>query len=225
MSVSRILAAAPGDLPIHPDAATARQWLITELSKPEYQAAKPNWFDRATKAFWDWLNSLIVAGDGGWPPLLIILVVVIVVGALAAAFWIFGMPRLNRRAGRSDALFAADDHRNADALRLAATAAAAGQDWSLAIEEAFRALAASLADRTVIAVHPGTTAREVAAIAGRAFGETADRLGRAAAAFDGVRYLGAAGDKANYVEIRELDAALLARRPDALAAASALDAQ
>jgi hypothetical protein len=46
-------------IPVDPDSPEAKQWLIDELSKPQYQAAKPTWFDLLAKSINDWLSSLV----------------------------------------------------------------------------------------------------------------------------------------------------------------------
>ena len=183
----------PRDVPVDPDAAQAQQWLINELAKPQYRAAQPTWFDRLSSAFWDWLKSLRLGdGIGAQGPILIVAAIVIV-AALVTAFFIFGPPRFNRRSGVSVALFGGDDNRTAADLRRAAEDAAARGDWTVAIEEMFRSIARGLAERTILTVSPGTTARDFAVRAGAAMPTFADRLRAVAVVFDGVRYLDRVG--------------------------------
>lgn len=183
----------PRDVPVDPDAAQAQQWLINELAKPQYRAAQPTWFDRLSSAFWDWLKSLRLGdGIGAQGPILIVAAIVIV-AALVTAFFIFGPPRFNRRSSVSAALFGGDDNRTAADLRRAAEDAAARGDWTVAIEEMFRSIARGLAERTILTVSPGTTARDFAVRAGAAMPPFADRLRAAAVVFDGVRYLDRVG--------------------------------
>ncbi|MEO7123581.1 MAG: DUF4129 domain-containing protein [Lacisediminihabitans sp.] len=210
------------DIPVDPDAAEARRWIIAELSKPAYQAAQPSWFDRLSSAIWNWLTSLHFA-DGGasWPIMLISIVVV--AAAVIAAFLIFGAPRRNRRSAVTGALFGEDDVRSADAMRAAAAAAASHGDWTLAIEELFRAIARDLADRTIVTTNPGTTARDFALRAGKPFPDLASRLTDAASTFDLVRYLGRAGSEEAYLRLADLDTTLRSTRPalDALVGSNA----
>ena len=176
-------------IPVDPTAPEARRWLQEELAKAPYEAARPTWFDRLSKAFFDWLESLTApSGDGlgAWIPLII---TVIVVAVLVTAFLIFGLPRLNRRSRLTPELFGEDDRRSADDMRRAARAAAASGDWSLACQEQFRAIARSLAERTVLVVTPGTTAHHFARRAQAAFPAESARLEEAADLFDRVRYL------------------------------------
>ncbi len=201
------------DVPVDPDSAEAQRWVIQELSKPEYRAAQPTWFDRASKAFLDWLQSLkIDSGPGVQGPILI-LALIVIVAALVAAFFIFGAPRLNRRSAASGILFGDNDARDAAAMRRAAEDAAGRSDWVLAIEEIFRSIARGLAERTLVTVSPGTTARGFAARAGIVLPGFAERLSTAASAFDDVRYLGREGTESVYSDAARLEKDLRALRP------------
>ena len=200
-------------IPVDPNAPDAQQWLRDELAKAPYQAAKPTWFDRLSKAFFDWINSLTTPtgeGFGSWIPVILTLVVV---AALVAVFLIFGQPRLNQRSQLRAELFGEDDRRSADDMRRSAVAAAAGGDWSLASQEMFRALARGLAERTVLVVTPGTTAHSWAARAADAFPAERGRLPRAAEVFDQVRYLGVAGTQQGYLTVAALESDLRGARP------------
>ncbi|WP_368498951.1 DUF4129 domain-containing protein [Herbiconiux sp. A18JL235] len=216
--VTRLVAAPP----VEPDADQARDWIVTELGKPPYQAARPTWFDQVSKAIGDWLGSLRVpdgSGLGGLVPLIVVIVVVVLI---VVAFLVFGRPRLNRRSRfEAGALFGADDTRSAAELRAAAHRAAAEGDFDTAIEEAFRALARQLAERTVVFTAPGTTAQDFAARASRAFPASASELEACAGLFDEVRYLDVPGTRAGYDRVRALDDRVRAERPAALDAVEA----
>ncbi|MFC6354832.1 DUF4129 domain-containing protein [Luethyella okanaganae] len=208
-----VLGMATIDVPVDPEAPEARQWLIDELAKPPYQAAKPSLFDHASKAVWDWLNSLFVpTGDAfdGWLPILVVGVVVVLI---AVAFLVFGLPRLNRRSRTAIPLFGIDERRSAGDIRQAARAAAASGDWSLAIEEQFRAIASDLSSRTILNVTPGTTANEFARAAAYSFPAEREGLRTAAAAFDEVRYLDRAGTEDGFRHVLALDERLRTTRP------------
>lgn len=208
-----ILPALPWDVPVDPDAPDATEWLITELSKPEYQAAKPTLFDRIAQAIGDWLDSLQLGSAEGPPALGFGVVAAIVVAAVVVAFLVFGLPRLNRRSTVTGALFGDDDARSAARIRQDAERAAAAGDYSAAIVDMFRSLARGLAERTLVSTTPGTTARDFAARAGATFPALADRLATAAVSFDGVRYLGRTGTADEYRDIAALEAALRAASP------------
>ena len=205
-------------VPVDPDAPQAHDWLVQELAKPEYQAAKPTWFDLASKAVQDWLASLFTTGSGSFNGILLVVIVLLAGALLAVAFVVFGLPRFNRRSRlKDDALFGAGDTRDAAALRSSAERAARAGDWTLAVEERFRAIAQSLDERTIVMLTPGTTANDFAARASAAVPPERQRLATAARIFDGVRYLGRSASPDQYDELVALDTALQAARASALA--------
>ena len=204
----------PVDVPVDPGADEARDLLVEELAKREYQAAKPTWFDEFVRSFTEWLDGLTLQDGGTGTPSGGILVVAIVIAALLViAFLVFGLPRLNRRSAVTGALFGEDDARSASEMRTAAEAAASAGDYSLATTEMFRAVARGLAERTVLTTSPGTTAHDFGARAGRAFPDRAEALQDAAAAFDDVRYLDREGTQSRYREVAALERALRTARP------------
>ena len=202
------------DVPVDPSSPQAQDWLRNELAKPEYQAARPTWLDVASKTVQDWLFSLFSSPKGAAGTVLLLVVVLLIAALIVGAFVIYGLPRLNRRAasGRR-ALFGSDDTRSADELRRSAADAARESDWSLAIEEQFRAIAAALDERTLVEVRPGTTATEFAARAAQAAAALATELRQAARTFDEVRYLDRPGSEAGYQQLVALDAQLQRVRP------------
>ena len=216
-----MIAAWPLDVPVDPDSPEAREWIIRELSRPEYRAAQPTWFDRLSSAFWDWVTSLKF-GDGvaTQAPLLAIALIV-VVAAVVAAFLIFGPPRLGRRSAVTGALFGEDDSRSAADIRKAAEDAASRAQWTVAIEEMFRAIARGLAERTIVTTSPGSTARAFAAAAGSRLPTFADALATAAVTFDDVRYLGRDGQEQSYRAMAALERELRSTRPALTAAIGA----
>lgn len=201
------------DVPVDPDADQAREWIIRELSKPPYRAAEPTWFDQLASAFWDWLSSLEF-GSTGAPGLIWALIAVLVIGSLVAVYFLFGAPRRNRRASVTGVLFGADDQRDSAALRRSAADAAASDDFELAIEELFRAIARGLTERSVVDTFPGTTASAFAASAAQHFARVRDALSTSARDFDDVRYLGRPGTESSYRRMLELDSTLQASTPD-----------
>lgn len=206
----------PIRIPVDPDAPTARQWLTDELRNPAYRAAEPTWFDRASKAVQDWLGSLLNPSGGDFSALVPLVVTVLVAALIVAAFLIFGIPRLNRRSAGDGVVLGADDRRTVAQIRAAAATAARAEDWAVAIVETFRAIARGLSERTVITIFPGTTAREVAVQAARAFPEAGPAVRQAATAFDSVRYQGGAGSREGYQAIAALDRSLAMARPRTL---------
>jgi hypothetical protein len=214
------IASVSTDVPLDPDADEARKWILEELSDPRYESAKPTWFDQLSSAFLEWLGSLFEGSVGGPSGLLLGVLIAIIVAALVAAFLIFGRPALNRRSTVSRALFGRDDERSAEEMRRAGDAAASVGDWSLAIEECFRAIARGLAERTIVATTPGTTAHGFASRAGTAFPALAVDLETAATAFDRVRYLGEPGEEADYRAVAALEGELRSARAPLPAAAA-----
>lgn len=213
-----MIAALPLDVPVDPGAPEARRWLVDELARPEYQAARPSWFDRAAKAVWDWLASLTAPSSGGWDGLLVVVLALLVAGVLTVVLLVYGRPRLNRR--RRSPLRPEADERGARELRRSAEAAAARGDWVAAIEERFRALAVALDERTLVRLGRGTTAQAFAASAARVFPDRGRALRDAADAFDAVRYLGRPGTAEQYAAIAALDAGLESTRAAEAAVAS-----
>lgn len=196
------------DVPVVPDAPEARDWLLEELSKPEYAAAQPSLFDLLSQEFYAWLVRLFQPGESvplDWLP---VAIVALVVAALVAALLIWGVPRVNRRSRAATGLFGDDDRRTSAELRSAAARAAGAGDWTLAVLEQFRAVARGLAERTIVLVSPGTTAHDFAGRASAAFPTASDDLADAADGFDGVRYLGRDGTPDQYERLRALDGRL-----------------
>ncbi len=83
-----LLSALRLDVPVDPSSPQAQDWLRNELAKPEYQAAKPTWFDLASKAVQDWLGSLFNGPTGDAGPVLLLVVVLVVAALIVAAFLI-----------------------------------------------------------------------------------------------------------------------------------------
>lgn len=202
------------DIPVDPSGPQAQEWIREELARPEYQAAKPTWFDIASKAVQDWIDSLLQGPTGDAGPVLLLVAVLIVAGLIVTAFVIFGRPRVNRRSSlERRPLFGADDTRTARELRASAQEAAERADWVLAIEEQFRAIAVGLDERTLVSVTPGTTATHFAVAAATVLPAEREQLAEAARSFDAVRYLGRAGSSAAYQQLVALDQRLQQARP------------
>lgn len=213
------LGASPGarwgvlaDVPVEPDADTARLWLKEELLDPVY-LDDPSLLAR----FLDWLSGLFddVRVLDVNPVVASAVIVGLVLVVAAIAYVVAGPVRVSRRARASVAVFE-DDERSAADLRAAADSAAAAGDWGTAVVERYRAVVRSLEERVLLDPRPGRTAHEAAAAAALRLPALTDRLGAGARLFDDVRYgkvsVGPAADQA----LRELDAAVLATRPTPL---------
>lgn len=207
------------EAPLDPDRDEARRLLEEELARARYQEGQgggrpevPEWLQELYRWLQRLLDSLTGTGSvPGW----IVLLVVVGVAVVLVAFLVFGMPRLRARSrvASADALFEADDHRDAAAIRRDAETAAHAGRWAEAIAERFRAVARSLHERTLVTTVPGSTAHDVARRAATPLPEHAGRLELAADDFDAVRYLGDAGDRERYARLVELDEAVQRARP------------
>lgn len=208
------------DIPVDPSSPEAQEWLREELARPEYQSAKPTWFDLASKAVQDWLASLFQGPGGDAGPVLLLVVVLVIAGLIVTAFFVFGRPRPNRRSALDRrSLFGADEVRTAADLRASAERAARAGDWVVAVEEQFRAIAASLDERTLVRVTPGTTATEFSLSAAQVAPEEGEALRQAARSFDDVRYLDRPGTESVFQQLVALDQRLQRVRATAPVAA------
>lgn len=203
----------PFDVPVVPDQPEGQDWVLEELAKPQYQAARPTLWDIIIDAILDWLGSFQIGGIQGPPAFGLGVVIVLAVAALVIALVVFGLPRLNRRSKVAGGLFGDDDERTAAELRDVAAKAAAAGDWVTAITELFRSIARNLAEREMLITFPGTTAHEFGESGGRLFPSYADDLRTAAASFDGVRYLQGIGSREEYEQVDRLERALRTAKP------------
>ncbi|CAD5993542.1 DUF4129 domain-containing protein [Agreia sp. COWG] len=214
ISFASLVAAVAADVPVDPDAPDAKKWLLDELGKPEYAAARPTLIDRIAKAIQDWLGSFTGGSGGGVPNIFPLVVTLLIVGLIVAAFFVFGRPRMRRRSALAAAVFSGgDDQRSSLDLRTSAQNAAAANDFVTAIEEMFRAIARNSSERTIVSTAPGMTAQDFASRASRAFPGLGDRLRDAAGTFDGVRYLDAEGSRQAYDRMAALEHELRTSSP------------
>lgn len=203
----------PFDVPVVPDQPEAQDWVLEELSKPQYQAARPTLWDQLIDGLIEWITSFQIGTVQGPPAFGLGIVIVLVAAALVVALIVFGRPRLNKRSKVSGSIFGDDDVRTAAQLRDAAARAAAAGDWASAITELFRSIARNLSEREMLITFPGTTAHEFGVRGGRLFPDHTDALSAAAASFDRVRYLGGAGSREEYEQVAALERALRNARP------------
>jgi Domain of unknown function (DUF4129) len=213
------------DPPVTPGGPTAQAWILEELAKNEYAPSRPTWFDQVATAIRNWLDGLTTPSIGGIPglgPLIVVLVIVIV---LVVAFLIFGLPRLNRRSRVSGELFGEDDQRTAAQILAAARAAAATDNYSLAVIEGMRASARMLAERTLLTMYPGTTAHSFSRQAAALFTDRTQQLEQTATVFDRVRYLEVPGTESEWHDAERLAVDLRTAAPvDTERTASRVDA-
>lgn len=197
-----------------PDGDEARHWAEQELSKQEYQAAKPTWFDEFIASILNWLTDLFTPrGAGGFAPLAVTVVVIVIIAALVVALLVWGRPRASRAVRRRGDLLGERDDRTAAQLRAEAERRAREKDWDGAVVLRFRALARALLERDLIDPAPGATAQGIAREASEALPELGERLHLAATAFDAVRYLRASADESEYRALAATDEAAATATP------------
>lgn len=209
---ARILFGAPSDVPVTPDAETARRWAQQELADPVYHE-RPNLLQLA----WEWItdqlariqHSAASLDPRGLTVGAVLVVAVVVVVALLVA----GPVRRARRARRTAPPVLGAETRSAAQLRADADALAAREEWSAAVLERFRAVVRSLEDRALLDERPARTAHEVATLAATRFPTHATTLESAALLFDAVCYGDVTADRDDDARMRALDAALAGARP------------
>jgi hypothetical protein len=196
---------AGSEVPLQPSRNQAREWAIEELSRREYQEARPSLISRFLIWLWEHVN--------GWqgphsPAASVGAVIALAVFALVVIWAVRRSGGLYRNARRQvgDAmegrpLIAAEHYGAAD------RAAAAG-DWNTAVVERFRGIIRELEERTILNPRSGRTADEIAAEAARAVPALDRQFVRAARVFDDVRYGGQSAEQAQDGVLRELSAQL-----------------
>ncbi|MGW2094026.1 DUF4129 domain-containing protein [Promicromonospora sukumoe] len=200
------------DLPVVPDRDTAREWLTSELQRPEY-AERESLLSRMIGWVLDWLNGIEWPGAGMSGGQLGLLIAGVAAVVLLIAWLVAGPVQLGRARKGSAEVLETDDARTAAQMRTAADAAAASGDWRTAAVERFRAVVRSLEERVIIEPRPGRTAQEAAGDAGRRLPAQAAGLRSGADLFDGVEYGDRVATAADDAALRELDAAVTAARP------------
>jgi hypothetical protein len=175
----------------------AQQLAHRELSRSIYQ---PGIWQRIL----GWLSRLLAGAGGaipgGWFGLVVLAVLaVLVISGLV--LWV-RPARWRRTAGHGalpDKVLSAQGHR-ANAERLAAA-----NDYSGAIIERVRAIAAELEERGVVPARPGRTADELAAEAGHELPAQSRGLRQAMRLFDDVRYGDRVGTETGYQQVSQVD--------------------
>ena len=205
------LAAHLADVPVVPDAETAREWAVRELSDPIYHGR-----ESLIAALLRWIEERLAetqqAVFGFAPGLPVLVFAVLILGIAVVALLVAGPIRRSRRAGRASTEVFDDDTRTSDQLRASADAHAAAGRWSEAVLDRFRALLRSLIERALLDERPGMTAHEAAVAAGDLLPSVAADLMRAGRLFDDVRYGDVAATAADDDRLREVDQAVGAAR-------------
>jgi hypothetical protein len=199
-------------VPVEPDAPTARRWAEAELSQPVYHE-RPNLLQMAIDWVLEQLQRTEVALTTVDPRTAAAIISVLVLVAVGIALLVAGPVRRAGRRSRASVDVFGDDRRSAAELRASADALAAAGQWSTAVLDRFRALLRSLEDRALLDERPGRTADEAAAEAGRLLPSCAGDLDRASRLFDDVCYGDVAATADDDAWLRELDQRLTATRP------------
>ncbi|MGO4597159.1 DUF4129 domain-containing protein [Terrabacter sp. 2RAF25] len=212
-----VATAPPSSPPLDPSVEQAKAWLARELAAPAYADTR-NPIERLL----DWLNERLgtLSGQGtapGWALPLLLLVVALVVAA-----GLFLTVRRSPRSPRSSTAggVLVEPHLTAADYRARSESALARGDLAAATADAFRAMAASAAERTLLDDVPGRTAHEIGTALAVVFPAEADAVRRAADLFDGVVYGRVPVGVDDVRGVLDLDVRLRATRP-ALAAVNA----
>ena len=201
-------------VPVEPDRDQARGWAAEELSRREYQAARPGMLQRLVTWLRDRLENVMLPS---WRGTRLVSGIVLAGAVGLVAYAVIRGGGLRRQVtGTREALYSGRPLSAAE-HRAAAETAARVEDWPTCIVERFRAVARELEERAVLTPQPGRTADEVAREAGSWLPDLADRLCQAARRFDDVRYGDRPGSAQGARELRELDDSVCRARPAAVA--------
>ena len=195
------------DPPLDPTSPEARQWLEDELRKGVYHEQKG-----LLERFFDWLMSLGGSSGPGFPAWTIWIVVLLGI-AVVAVVVLRSLHAERRMTGRGGAGVLEGPVRTAAEHRSAARVALDAGDSDTAVLEAYRAIARSAVERTLLDDLPGRTAHEVAVALGPVFPASAPPLAVAADVFDAVRYGRRTARADQAAEVLALDATLSTTRP------------
>ncbi|WP_235929578.1 DUF4129 domain-containing protein [Cellulomonas citrea] len=199
------------DVPVDPDASTARLWAQRELADPIYHQG-PSLLTRFLRWVGEQLDALSrvsISSHAGLLAIIAVLVALVVVVLVVS-----GPVRRRRREAAAVAQgVLVDDTRTAEQLRADARAAAAHEVWEVAVADWFRAVVRGLEERTVLDERPGRTADEAARSAAHRLPDLAAALDEGARLFDDVVYGHRRADRADEAAMRALDAAVQAAHP------------
>lgn len=199
-------------VPVELDRDEARELAERELADPRYDS-EPPLLQRVVEWLGDRLNDLLsTAGDTLGAGLGLAVLAAVVALAALIIFLRVGPPA--RRASRGgEGVFGQDGRRAAASYRSAADAAAGDGRWADAVVERYRAIVATLEERSILDPRPGRTAHEAATEAGALLPDVAGRLPAGADTFDAVHYGGHPATAADDRHLRELDDAVRGARP------------
>ena len=160
------------------------------------------------QSFWQWLLGKLnfnVAGPVGWWGIVALVAALV---AIAAVVWARIGPVGRSRRQPGPALLGGASAVTAREHRELARRHAADGDYSGAIVECVRAIAADLEERALLVPGPARTADELAREASSLFPDHAAELAAAARLFDDVCYGERAGTPDGFARVQQLDQAL-----------------
>lgn len=194
---------------LEPTPGEAREWLDAELNGSDYQDP---WLESAVRWIMDQTRMLLDSAST-WAKLSPVITVGVALVVIALLTWV--LPKVRREAGaaRSDGPVLEDLTISARAYRDLAAKALKDGRYDEAVLDGFRAIAKDMSDRTLLDDAPGRTAHEVSLTLTGPFPDHADRLVRAADAFDSVRYGHRRATPGQAAEIQDLDGTLVTTRP------------
>lgn len=181
IAVGATVPAGRADPPLDPSGDEARRLLREELAKPDYQNTN------LPQQIIDWIQRRITGSFGAAqdaPALSTAVAIVVALLLTAALLLVVSRARRTARAERREAPALTDEVVSADELRARAEAALAAGDPSIALIEAFRALALRQVELQRIDDIPQATAHELARALAARFADHVDAVHRAADLFD-----------------------------------------
>lgn len=194
---------------LDPTPEQAHDWLEQELNRSSYGGS---WLDSAARWLIDHLRALVdsTGNIAGLSPVITVLVALVVVALLV---WV--LPKVRRELVAAPVAGAVLDDLDTTARTYRERAAQALKDGRFedAVLDGFRAIAKDMDARTLLDEGPSSTAHEVSVALAHTFPEHADRLAKAADAFDLVRYGHRRATAGQAVDVQQLDAELVTTRP------------
>ncbi len=218
-ALARALTPVPGEVPVDPDAETARGWAEAELANPIYHERESLLMAAIRWLLERWADAQVAVRGVDPRTAALVLGTLVLIGVLVVLV-VAGPVRRARRAERASVELFGDDVRSAAELRAGADAHAAAGRWSEAVLDRFRALLRGLEERALVDERPGKTAHEAAAEAAAVLLDQAEDLLRGSRLFDDVCYGDAAATADDDAWLRALDRAVQGARPQVRASAA-----
>jgi len=208
-----VLLTAFTDIPVDPDAETARRWAAQELADPIYHQGTPLW-ERLYNWIGEQLDTVHRSTAANLTILLWALVALVVI--IVVSFAVAGPVQRSRALRRvHPPRLLDDDSRTAAQIRADAAQADTSGDAALALAEWFRATVRGLEERTLLDEQPGRTADEVVRDVAPRLSALGTDLTTAAHSFDRVVYGRGAADRDQAAWMRSFHDRVRAAHPTA----------